>query len=63
MGEHRPRVRLAPGTRLSERGDGRWQLTDVLVTRWNAGDGRTLAVATDQHLPSLEWTSTLSAAS
>ncbi|MFD1948279.1 hypothetical protein [Nocardioides aestuarii] len=26
MGEHRPRVRLAPGTRLSERGDGRWQL-------------------------------------
>ncbi len=42
-------------------GKGHWQLEEVLVTRWNAGDGQALAVAADQKLPALDWPSTLSA--
>jgi lipopolysaccharide export system permease protein len=42
-------------------GDGSWRLENVLVTRWNAGDGLGPAVAQDEKLAALDWPSTLSA--
>jgi len=41
--------------------DDVWQLSDVKVTRWSAGEAGTLAQAREQHYPALAWPSTLTA--
>jgi lipopolysaccharide export system permease protein len=51
--------RIAAGQAKVDRGS--WRLEDVLVTRWNAGEGPVPAAALDEKLPVLEWPSTLSA--
>ncbi|MBX3607495.1 MAG: LPS export ABC transporter permease LptG [Piscinibacter sp.] len=51
--------RIAAGRARVE--DGRWHLENVLVTRWNPGDGASAAVANDERVQALDWPSTLSA--